>query len=104
MLVEKQAADPAIAGFDSLVARQRIVSTPTSSLPVWRAAYPLPRYAFVAHDCPVMLLVDECVSGNHIPKINPESAAACSGRIRDSKDSDSSVEKQCVYNVMMVLT
>ena len=65
---------------------------------------PLPRYAFVAHDCPVMPVVEECESGNHISKINPENAAACSGRIHDSKDSDSSVEKQCVYNVMMALT
>ena len=57
MLVVKQAASPTLVGFDtdaiddemslggadqigSLVARQRIVSTPTSSLPVWRAAYP----------------------------------------------------------------
>ena len=65
---------------------------------------PFPRSAFVARDRPVMLVADECESGNHLQRINLESAAACSGRIRNSKDSDSDAKKQCVYNVMAALT
>jgi hypothetical protein len=47
---------------------------------------------------PWMFVIEDGASNGNAEESFYKNAAACSGRIRNSKDSDSAVEKYCIYN------